>query len=71
MNTFSSDGRTIRMRSGVNYMTNEGKSAWSEAYQYLKSQSPRHAFKLSSSLSYVADLQAKYCQKINSLSHSD
>ena len=46
---------TLPLKPGCNYATNEGKSAWNEAYQFLLKQQPLPPFQLNEGLNLAAE----------------
>lgn len=69
MNKFYSDGRTLPLVPGCDFSTNEGKSAWMECYEVLENAKPLPAYKLSKSLSLVAQSHANDMSAHNFMSH--
>lgn len=54
MNTFI-DERTLPLKPGCNQSTNEGKSSWREAYNFLLNQKPLQPLKLHKGLCQAAE----------------
>lgn len=45
---------SLPLYPGCNYSTNEGKSAWNEAYQFLLKQKPLPAYEINEGLNLAA-----------------
>jgi uncharacterized protein YkwD len=45
---------TLPLKKNCHYSTNEGKSAWQEAYEFLNSQKPLPAYQLNEGLNLSA-----------------
>ena len=78
MDTFIND-TTLPLIKGCNYSTNEGKTAWKEAYNFLVNQKPLPPLELNEGLNLAAmdhcmDMKTKNFfdhQSSNGISFSD
>jgi len=61
---------TLPLYPGCNYSTNEGKSAWTEAYNFLLKQKPLPAYELNEGLCLAAEDHAIDMAKTGIFGHN-